>query len=277
MLTPSCVIRVCFFLLTCNIFVACPDEKQPATNGQDAELDFGTYNLIPQNSVFEKFSNLPTDYRLISFQGTGYWISTDTGMTCVVSGTGKITEIDRNDTQVSEYSKVFATANGEVWQIGKTSIGHSKVSATKEMPSEIRVLWFGENKMLAYGKYKKFNGEIGKGFQVIFLNNNNNITIRGGSLPARFDDADKYVSGGMLGERNFWLWTRKGGLMAATYNEEEKKYVDNRTKIFFPKIARPVKDLGFYLTIANGNILPPTQVLAIVAGEKNIGKLHTAN
>lgn len=275
--SPSSIIRVCFFVLTCNIFVACPAEKQPTTNERDTRLDLGTYNLIPQNSAFEKFNALPADYRLVSFQGTGYWVSTDTGMTLAVSGTGEVTEIDKSDTQVSEYSKVFATANDEIWQTGKTSISHSTIDASKEIPSEIRVLWFGENSMLAYGEYKKFNREIGKGFQVISIDKNNSIVIKGGYLPARFADADKFISGGMLGKRNFWLWTREGGLMVAVYDEEEKKYVDEKAKISFPKIAWPAKDLGFSLTITASKILPPTQVLAIVSGDKNIGRLYTAN
>ena len=273
----------CKLILVALLISACPQEPPvlPAKDNEE-QFELGQYSLAPQKQPAE-FADLDPVYRLVSFQSSGYWLSSDTGLSYVVSGTGQVTqikEVDLNDNiDPASHVRVYATANGESWQLQDTTINHSLAVDAKEVPSAVRVLWIGEKTMLAYGQYQLKGGKGGTGIQVIRLNENNQIDITAIRLTEKFVDADTYIAGGLAdGGQRFWLWTRKGGLLVANYDEEKNTFgYEERITIDLPKLAVTVKDFGFSLTIADGTILPPDYVLAITSQNENRGAVYIAH
>lgn len=277
---------LCKLIIVALLISACPQEPPvlPAKE-EDGKFELGRYSLVPQKQPVE-FANLDPLYRLVSFQSSGYWLSSDTGLSYVVTGSGQVTQIDESDVDANGVKdttnpvRVYATANGESWQLQDNTINHSLASDAKEVPAAVRVLWFGEKTMLAYGQYQLKSGKNGTGIQLIKLNENNLIDITAIRLPdEKFADADSYLSGGLAdGGRSFWLWTRQGGLLVAKYDEDRNTYgYEERMTIDLPKLAVTVKDFGFSLTIAGQTILPPDYVLAITSQPKNRGAVYIAH
>lgn len=269
------VCNLCLSLVALSI-IGCPQKPELLPSGEkDLDFNLGRYHLVPQNQPAE-FADLDPLYRLVSFQNSGYWLSSDTGLSYVVSEDGQVTQVDQSNMTVSETVRVYATANDESWQLQKTSINHSLADDAKEVPAAVRVLWFGEKMLLAYGDYQLKAGNRRTGIQVIKLNENNQIDITAIRLPDKFADADKYLSGGIAdGGNSFWLWTRSGGLLVASYDGNKYGY-EERATIDLPKIDVTVKDFGFPLIIADKTILPPAYVLAITSQTGNRGAVYLA-
>ena len=274
----------CKLILVATLISACPQEPPVLPTKEIKEqFELGRYSLVPQKQPAE-FADLDPVYRLLSFQSSGYWLSSDTGLSYIVSGTGQVTQVDKSnfniDTNLAGPVRVYATANSESWQLYDTAINHSLAADSKEVPSAVRVLWFGEKTMLAYGQYQLKSGSGGTGIQVIKLNENNQIDITAIRLPEeKFADADTYLAGGLAdGGHSFWLWTRKGGLLVASYDEDNNTFgYEERATIDLPKLAVTVKDFGFSLTITDGMILPPEYVLAITSKNENRGAVYIAH
>lgn len=274
---------VCNLILVALLVSACHQEPPvlPAKE-EDDQFKLGQYSLAPQQQPAE-FADLEPVYRLVSFQSSGYWLSSDTGLSYIVTGSGQVTQVDNSDADRCKADddspvQVYATANDQSWQLQDTCINHS-LATVKEIPSAIRVLWFGEQTMLAYGDYQLTSGKGGTGIQVIKLNENNQIDITAIQLPEKFADADSYLSGGLAdGGNSFWIWSRQGGLLVASYDQDKNTYgYEERATIDLPKLTVTVKDFGFSLAIVDQTILPPEYVLAITSQSKNRGAVYIAH
>ena len=276
---------LCKLILVALLISACPQEPPvlPAKE-EGGQFELGRYSLTPQKQPVE-FADLDPLYRLVSFQSSGYWLSSDTGLSYIVTGSGQVTQIDESTVDVNRVKdasnpvRVYATANGESWQLQDSAINHSLAIDAKKVPAAVRVLWFGEKTMLAYGQYQLKSGKGGTGIQLIKLNENNQIDITAIRLPEKFADADSYLSGGLAdGGHSFWLWTRQGGLLVARYDEDNNTYgYEERVTIDLPKLAVTVKDFGFSLVISGQTILPPDYVLAITSQPENRGAVYLAH
>lgn len=279
---PATLSRLCFFLLLSHISAACP-QQQEVSPPAATTIALGTYRLQPLTSA-QLLQDFAPEYRLVSAQEHGYIISTDTGLSYVVDGTGKVTQVDQSDTSVSEHTRVWAATEDAVWLVTATQLWHSKgQNRVAIADDEVRVLWFSARQILLWGKYQRDGGTSAKGLQLYSLDASDRVVVTqtiGAELireqASTFAGAEKFIAAGVI-EQGFWLWTRDSGLLLMRERAQNSYEVEDRTVISLPRIDGKVfKDIGFTLDMTGEEITPPAYVLGIAAGEGNRGSLYIA-
>ncbi len=275
--------RICFFLLLSNIFAGCPQHKGTYKTAE-ATIELGTYHLQPMPSV-QLLQDFAPEYRLVSAQENGYLVSTDTGLSYIVDGAGKVTQLDKSDTTVSEPTRVLAAADDAVWLVTAKRLRHNKgQDGIALVGDKVRVLWFGARQILLWGEYqRRSDGGMDSGLQLYSLDPSDRVKATSPisvnkikNNNAAFVDAEKFIAGGVI-EQGFWLWTRDGGLLVMRELDKGSYSVEARTVISFPRIDGKVfKDIGFTLHTTAEEITPPEYVLGLAAGEGNRGALYIA-
>lgn len=284
---PATLSKICFFLLLSNIFTACPQQKKDYKVAE-AKIELGTYHLQPMTGAGSKaLQDLAPEYRLVSAQDSGYLVSTDTGLSYVVDGAGKVTQLDKSNIPINKHTRVFAAADDAVWLVTAERLRHSKgQDGLALVGDKARVLWFSRLQILLWGGYQHLDGSIKNGLQLYSLDSSSRVkkttTVNEELIKKEvptFIGAEKFIAGG-LSQLVFWLWTREGGLLLLREKASNKKELlfEERAKISFPHIAGKVfKDIGFIIQITiEGDIPPPEYVLGIAAGDGNRGALHIA-
>ena len=251
----------------------------------EATIELGTYRLQPMTAV-QLLQDLPPAYRLVSVQESVYLVSTDTGLSYRIDGTGTVTQLDKSDTVVSEPTRVFAAADDAVWLVTAKRLKHSKGQDGIALTGDkVRVLWFSARQILLWGEYQRSSeGGTASGLQLYSLKPGDRVevtkTISAEEIQrqvATFVGAEKFIAGGVFSQQDFWLWTREGGLLVMRDLGKGAYGVEERTVISLPRIAGKVfKDIGFTLQMTAEEITPPTYVLGLAAGRGNRGALHIA-
>lgn len=277
--------KICLLLLVGNIFTACPQNKEKGYETAATKIDLGTYRLQAmrgQNSIV--LQDFVSTYRLVSQQEAGYLVSSDTGLSLVVDGAGRITPLDKSNIVVSEHTRVFAATDNDVWLVGATQLKHSQgQQGVAIIGDKVRTLWFSKRQIMLWGEYQRASdGGLTSGLQLYSLDPTNRVkitttisaeTIR--SEVATFVGTDKFIAGG-IAKQTIWLWTREGGLLVLRGQDKGRYKIEDRTSISFPRIDKVIKDIGFSLSTAQDDITPPAYVYAIAAGDGNRGTLYVA-
>ena len=277
--------KICLLLLLGNIFTACPQNKD---NYETAaiKINLGTYRLqAMQGKDSEVLQDFAPEYRLVSQQEMGYLVSSDTGLSWVVDGAGKITPLDKSDLVVDEHTRVFTATDNAMWLVTATRLKHSQdqhgVAVTGD---KVRVLWFSKRQIMLWGEYQRASdGGLTSGLQLYSLDPSNRvkttITISANTIKdkvATFGRAEKFIAGGIAAQV-IWLWTREGGLLVLREKDNGVYEFEARAIIALPRIDKVVKDIGFTFTTTEDTINPPAHVYAITAGMDNRGALYIAS
>ena len=281
--------KICLLLLLGNIFTACPQNKEDDYETASTKFNLGTYHLkamLGENS--EALQDFAPEYRLVSQQDAGYIVSSDTGLSLVVDGAGKIKPLDKSDQAVNEHTRVFAASDNAMWLVTATRLKHSQGQQdVAVIGDKVRVLWFSKQQILLWGEYQRpSDGGLTSGLQLYSLANDNRVKITTSistekikANVATFVGAEKFIAGGVAAEQVIWLWTRESGLvvMNEIMSANKQSFLTREPKISFPRIDKVVKDIGFSLAgVTEDTIPPPAYVYAITAGDGNRGALYLA-